>query len=232
MNLFFAEFNNEFAILNVHESQHCIKVLRYRIGDHIWVTDGKGKALQGEIIEIEHQQVKVLLSATVYSGAAPGPYTLFMAPTKHIDRTEWAVEKATELGVKHIGFFTSRYSERRHLNLKRIQLIIDAAMKQSQRTLKPSISELQPFENLLQQYSGSAFGIAHCLMGSKININTWVKQKHTHYTLCIGPEGDFSEQEITQARQTGISEIVLGEARLRTETAVIYACSVLHALTA
>lgn len=231
MNLFFAEFHSDYALLSVQESQHCLKVLRHRLGDIIWVTEGKGKAIKSEIIHIEYQQVKVAFRETIYYGPKPGPFGLFIAPTKHADRTEWLVEKATELGIQQLGFFISQYSERRHLNMKRIEAIVEAALKQSQRTIKPVIYEMHPLEFFLNAHTGPNLGIAHCQPGNKCTLQEWASQKQHMYTLFIGPEGDFSPSEILLAKTKGAIDISLGEARLRTETAALYACSVLQALT-
>jgi 16S rRNA (uracil1498-N3)-methyltransferase len=231
MNLFFAEFHSDYALLSVQESQHCLKVLRHRLGDTIWVTEGKGKAVKSEIIQIEYQQVKVAFRDSLYYGPKPGPFSLFIAPTKHADRTEWLVEKATELGIHQLGFFISKYSERRHLNMKRIEAIVESALKQSQRTIKPVIFEIRPLEFFLNAHSGSVLGIAHCQAGIKCTLKEWASQNHNMYNVFIGPEGDFSASEILLAKTKGAIEISLGEARLRTETAAIYACSVLQALT-
>ena len=230
MHIFFAEITNRLAKLNEAESRHCVKVLRHALGDVIWVMNGNGIAHEACITELTSSCVRAKLNDRVYQGPSVLPLRVFFAPTKHMDRTEWAIEKAVELGVKEIGFLSTRYSERRNLNFKRLESIVDTALKQSLRTLRPQLSEWQSLDTLLQKFGSKSLGMAHCQKGTKTLLKHWIDEPITEYTVCIGPEGDFSEQEITMARSKGCTELNLGNARLRTETAVVHTCSVFWGL--
>ncbi|NLC49301.1 MAG: RNA methyltransferase, partial [Bacteroidales bacterium] len=145
------------------------------------------------------------------------------APTKKLDRMEWFVEKATEIGIDAFAPFQCRYSERKNINASRLEKIMVSAMKQSQKSRLPQFDEMIKFKDFVKQpYSGQKF-IAHCYDSAKSPL-THICKKSTDTLILIGPEGDFSEEEVAMAIENGFTAISLGESRLRTETAALVAC--------
>jgi 16S rRNA (uracil1498-N3)-methyltransferase len=150
-----------------------------------------------------------------------------MAPTKNMDRTEWFVEKATEIGFDEISFVQCRFSERKVLKMDRIDKIIVSACKQSYKALMPVSHEMQPFDRFIRQdFPGQKF-IAHCYEGEKPLLKDILKPGEDALVM-IGPEGDFSEEEVAKAIEAGFQPISLGKSRLRTETAALVACHILN----
>ena len=160
------------------------------------------------------------------------PYHLHIAiaPTKNMDRLEWFVEKATEIGISEITPLLCRYSERKVVKLERINKIIVSAMKQSKKSLLPQLNEMISFNDFIKKCEGhdNCF-IAHCYNQNKQSLSQ-LYLKGNDATIVIGPEGDFSEEEVESALKNGFSPITLGESRLRTETAGIVACHTIQLL--
>lgn len=225
MNLFYLP-NAQLGMISFpeEESKHIVKVLRMREGDRFFVTNGKGSLFDAELIEPHPKRASANLS-----NQRPGydirdfKLVIAVAPTKLNERMEWFLEKATEIGLEEVKFFTSFHSERRVLNVERFKKIVISAMKQSVKSCMPLIEELQPFEKLVKQdFDGQKF-IAW--------INDNVKEqlcdlysKGDNALILIGPEGDFSKEEVKLAIDNGFVPVSLGEARLRTETAALVAC--------
>lgn len=215
------EYNNE---LPEEESQHCIKVMRSNIGDEIYITDGKGAIYKTKIISIcgKHCKIEIIEKNKPYKG---WNYNLeiAIAPTKNMDRTEWFIEKSTEIGIDKIDFIKCRFSERKEIKNDRVEKITVAAMKQSLKVYKPEISGMTEFHDLIKApFDGQKF-IAHCQEGDKKALKDICRPGEKTLIL-IGPEGDFSKEEIEAARNAGFTEVTLGESRLRTETAALVAC--------
>ncbi len=229
MDLFFSnEIYDNHLFLKIDESIHCIKVLRKTRGDIIKVIDGKGNLYEGPIeIESKNKPIKVRIQTKTEFEAAkflPG-FHLAIAPTKNTDRMEWLVEKTVELGIGSIAFLQCEHSERTNLRLERIEKIAIAALKQSQQYWLPEISLPMPFKNYLEQFPPDENSyIAHCGKEEKIEFGS--KPLNKSCRVLIGPEGDFSESEIEIALDLGYQAISLGESRLRTETAALYACGI------
>lgn len=206
------------------ESKHCVKVLRMTEGETFCVTNGKGLLFDAELVEALPKRATVNLT-NKRKGYDHWGFNLeiAIAPTKLNERTEWFLEKATEIGIDKVRLFTSFHSERRAANVERFEKVMVAAMKQSIKSRLPVIEDIVSFEKLVKQpFEGQ-------------KIIAWIDDDVTE-TLCdvykkggnalvlIGPEGDFSPEEVALARENGFVPVSLGDARLRTETAALVAC--------
>ena len=206
---------------NENESKHIARVLRKKSGDTIRLTNGKGLILYGilEVNSPKHCSITITSTQFVYT---PETYVhIAVAPTKSMDRFEWFLEKATELGVQRITPILCDRSERKVLKTERCEKIIESALKQSLRAHKPILDPLTPLKEL--NTSASISCIAHCENTDKEKLQRVVNQQ-SNVCILIGPEGDFSKKEITWAKELGIKAVDLGKARLRTETAALVAC--------
>ena len=216
------------AELPEEEAQHCIRVLRLTTGDEITLTDGKGCFYRAEISAATNKRCMVTILET--SGQDPlweGHLHIAMGPTKNMDRNEWFAEKATEIGMDELTFLNCRYSERKVIKTERIEKILVSAMKQSLKARLPKLNPMIDFDKFIEQkFDGQKF-IAHCYEGEKPLLKDVFKRGEDALVL-IGPEGDFSEEEVKKALDKGFVPISLGKSRLRTETAALVACHTLH----
>ncbi|MEG0807257.1 MAG: 16S rRNA (uracil(1498)-N(3))-methyltransferase [Alistipes sp.] len=213
--------------LSEEESKHCVRVLRLQCGDQLHITDGKGNLFCGRLIDDNprHCTVEVIETQPQFE---PLPYSLTMAvaPTKNADRFEWFLEKATEVGVTQIIPIETQHSERRVFKPERGEKVITAAMKQSLKAYRPQLQPITSFrESITQPFDGRRL-IAHCdpahATAGKKYLPTTLRRGEAAQ-IFIGPEGDFSPEEIDLALANGFEEISLGTQRLRTETAAITA---------
>ncbi|HET8839194.1 MAG TPA: 16S rRNA (uracil(1498)-N(3))-methyltransferase [Flavobacteriaceae bacterium] len=205
------------------ESKHISKVLRKKEGDILKVTNGKGVLFNMEIIQFQNHRLtgKIL----EYEVEKPKPYQLHLAvaPTKMNDRFEWFLEKATEIGVDEITPILCDHSERKNIKKDRFERVLQSAMKQSLHYTLPILNDLTPFSEFVKTAKNDQLFIAHCEEQQKFSLQTMVNPMKNS-SILIGPEGDFSAQEIDLALQNGFSAVSLGNSRLRTETAAIVAC--------
>jgi 16S rRNA (uracil1498-N3)-methyltransferase len=225
MNLFYIpEIPLGEAFLSEEESAHIVRVLRLREGDPVLLTDGKGFMADAEIMDVRSRKCRVNILKTVKADDNRSwRLHLAVAPTKNSDRMEWLVEKATETGLDEFTPLLCRHSERRQIQTTRLHKVAVSAMKQSVKAWLPVIRDMVPFEAFVAQpFSGKKF-IAHCRSGVKQHLFNCIIPGEEVVVL-IGPEGDFSPEEITLAIQNGYQEITLGNSRLRTETAALTAC--------
>lgn len=212
------------------EAGHCIRVLRLSEGDEILLTDGKGSFYKAAISRAHHKHCEVSIQES-WQQPALWNFRLHIAvaPTKNMDRMEWFAEKATEIGIDAIICLNCRFSERREIKPARLEKILVSAMKQSQKATLPVLTGMTDFKSFVAQpFEGRKF-IAHCEDGEK----RLLKQTYhpgENALILIGPEGDFSPEEIELALQQGFEPISLGESRLRTETAALEACHTVHVL--
>ena len=215
------------------EARHALKVLRLDAGDTLCVTDGRGNLYTCRIDSADRRRCELTLHAEqVQSGCGQLPYRLTMAvaPTKNIDRFEWFLEKATEVGVSEIIPIETARSERRALKPERAAKVIAAAVKQSLKCYCPKLHELTPFAELLSMpFAGRKF-IAHCDAGGERRFLGDLLQAGDDAMVLIGPEGDFSPEEIAAALAHGFLPVTLGHQRLRTETAAVVATVIAAAI--
>jgi len=210
--------------LSEEESKHCIRVLRLVVGDKVQLIDGRGGLYTAEIKDA-HPKRTILQIIGVQSEFNKRNHYLHIAiaPTKNIERLEWFLEKATEIGIDEISLIICQRSERKEAKVDRLNKIITSAIKQSLKAYHPILNEPEPLSKLLSRnFNGQKF-IAHCEDGDKTNLKQDIALKGK-YLILIGPEGDFSPKEIDDALHNGFKAITLGESRLRTETAALEAC--------
>ena len=212
-------------LLSEEESKHCIKVLRLKLGDQVVLIDGEGGWIEAEIIDAHPKRTVVKILSFVQNFNQRDHYLhIAIAPTKNIERMEWFLEKATEIGIDEITPILCAHSERKDLNIERLFKKITAAMKQSLKAYHPKLNSIIPLKDFIQKQDDSTQKfIAHCMDEEKENLQH-VLQRSSSCVILIGPEGDFSPQEIQSAIQHGFTPISLGSARLRTETAALAAC--------
>jgi 16S rRNA (uracil1498-N3)-methyltransferase len=230
MYLFYAPDILSNPALSEQESFHCIKVLRKQVGDEIDLADGQGHFYKAQITEVNPKCCRIHVTNGV-DAPPPSPVRIeiAVAPTKNAERMEWLAEKLTEMGVTSLTFLDTRYCERRTINLDRIRKILISAMKQSYKALLPELQGMIPFDRYVQQpFDGQKF-IPHCYPGEKQFLSRTCRQGQDTRIL-IGPEGDFSEGEVSLALSQGYQPVSLGDTRLRTETAALLVCQTIHIL--
>lgn len=212
------------------ESRHCSKVLRLQEGDTVHMVDGKGTFYTALLSDVGSRRCEVRVVQTEQQYGQP-PYQIHIAvaPTKNIDRMEWFVEKATEIGIQEITLLQCQRSERKHVNLERLEKIAVSAMKQSVKAYLPKIAGLLPFNAFLDTTPAIQSFIAHLEDKNRLSLRE-VFIRNSSYCILIGPEGDFTPTEIAAAKARGIKPVTLGSSRLRTETAALVACHTLHVL--
>lgn len=205
------------------ESQHIVKVLRKKESDILMITNGKGFLFESEIMLAHDKRCKVKINAVTFHPNHRNYYLqVAIAPTKNMDRMEWFVEKATEIGVDEIVPIFCEHSERKIIKTDRLEKVAVAAMKQSGQFFLPNIAQPINFKEFInQKFEGQRF-IAHC---EKTDRQSFKHALHpqTRIQILIGPEGDFSTKEIEQALKNNIKSVIFGKNRLRTETAGIVA---------
>lgn len=209
--------------LPTDEAIHAIRVLRLKIGDDIFLIDGKGNFYEAVVTLANSKHCLYKITQTLVQNKTwKGHIHLAIAPTKDISRIEWLVEKATEIGFDEISFLSCQFSERKNLRIDRIERIVISAMKQSRKAWKPIVNNMLSFEDFMQkEVTGQKF-ICHCYNEIEktdffSNINN--SGLFEDITVLIGPEGDFSINEVHQALQQQYKSTTLGNSRLRTETA-------------
>jgi len=225
MDLFFCpEIINGISILSEEESYHCIKVLRHIEGDEINLIDGAGNFYKAKITSAHksHSGFEVI-KKWKEEGSSNSKIHLAIAPTKNIERIEWLLEKAVEIGIHEISFIECDHSERRKINLERLNRICVSAMKQSMRASLPKLNEIIPIKEFLNQKSVIKNQKFICHLGENKTQLSSVYQKGNNATILIGPEGDFSDAELRASNDAGFKEVIIGNNRLRTETAALVA---------
>jgi 16S rRNA (uracil1498-N3)-methyltransferase len=205
--------------MNTEESGHACRVLRLKQGDPIEILNGKGQRFICQITDANPKKCIVSIEEIIHEEIPEHIIHIAIAPTKNMDRIEWFAEKATELGVTHISLIECRNSERRAVKMERLEKVLISAMKQSKRSVLPLLSTMIKFNDFVTANPNGL--IAHCHEGHRSFLFETLKEKNT---ILIGPEGDFSIEEVQFAVQHGYTPIHLGSNRLRTETAALYAC--------
>lgn len=220
MLFYCAQLKDAQCSLDEQESKHLSQVLRKKVGEVVWLTDGRGNACEAQITNISRKQVQLLKVSDLQTEAPlPCKFHLYIAPTKNQDRMEWMLEKLTETGISCIHFIQCEHSEKNRLRYDRLRAKMLSAMKQSGRYRLPEIIELQDFSTALNKVSGKNRFIAWCSGNDRSYIDSIIDSGSAEVHLFIGPEGDFSAEEVDMALQAGFKAVSLGPARLRTETA-------------
>ena len=220
MKLFFGQIFPE-ILIDSDEQQHITKVLRMLEGEEIFITDGNGNLAKGNLI---FEGKKVLLDVSEIKEGLPDfspKLHIAIAPTKNIDRIEFFVEKAVEMGISEISFILTEKTERKNISIDKLRKQAIGASKQSHRFHFPKINDLTKFSDFMKNLDSENTFVAHCNENlERINLNDIPKLEN--YTFLIGPEGDFSDKEIQLLADKGIKAVSLGNQRLRTETAGIF----------
>lgn len=221
MKLFYGEINGEQVIINEEEQQHIVKVLRMRDGEELFITDGKGNLAHGTLkIEGKKASFSTIEIQRNLPDFSPKLH-IAIAPTKNIDRIEFFVEKATEMGISEISFLLTDKSERKNINIEKLRKQAISASKQSLRFHFPILNDLVKFSDFVKNISAENTFVAHCDKNfEKISLTEIKPTENT--TFLIGPEGDFSLKEIQLLIDKKIKAVSLGNQRLRTETAGIF----------
>ncbi|SDB34748.1 16S rRNA (uracil1498-N3)-methyltransferase [Flavobacteriaceae bacterium MAR_2010_188] len=226
MQLFYnpeISINTSTISFDKEESRHISKVLRRKNGDILKITDGKGFIYDAKIIEDTIKACKVEIVSHKFEENHPYKLHLAVAPTKMNDRYEWFLEKATEIGIDSITPIFCDNSERKSIKSDRFERIIQSAVKQSLQAYMPQLNEAISFNDFVNERSEGRLLIAHCEETNKQNLKD-VINRNEEVTILIGPEGDFSPDEIKLALSKEFIPVSLGDTRLRTETAAIVAC--------
>ncbi len=232
MQLFWGDGNGSQMILQGDEARHCTKVLRKQIGDTIEVINGSGNLFKCAIVGITKREVLAQVTAQVpHFGQLPYTLHLAVAPTKNTDRFEWLLEKATEMGITSITPLLTAHVERTRLREERLQRILIAAAKQSYKGTIPELRPATTFKSFVEAANSDQKFIAHCYDLPRKALSTALIQ-HKSLTICIGPEGDFSPDEVDLATAKGFAPVHLGDSRLRTETAGIVAVAAVYSFYA
>lgn len=222
MHVFYSDsISGKQIVLSREESTHAIKVLRLQSGDEAIVLDGKGHRYQARYEDMHQKQCFFSVQSVEDVPRRPIQLTMAVAPTKQIDRFEWFLEKATEIGIERIVPMICQHSERKVVKTERSQKVLIAAMKQSRTAWLPEISEPIPYRQFLAEKKVGDLYLAHCYKPKLPHLHSVSVSDSA--TVLIGPEGDFSTDEVQQAMDSGFKEISLGQNRLRTETAALVA---------
>lgn len=213
------------------DSAHCVRVLRMTEGDDLQVVDGKGNIFHCRLAlaHQKHAQVEIL-SCERIEPSWQGAITVAVAPTKNMDRMEWLVEKLVEMGVDRIVPLSCRYSERKEIKTERLLKIAVSAMKQSLKATLPVISEMTPLAAFIAADTSEQKFVAYCAPEIPRRRLVSLYRPGLSATILIGPEGDFSQKEISDTIAAGYQPVTLGDTRLRTETAAMVACSMFHTI--
>ena len=217
------------------EAAHALRVLRLTEGDEIMLMDGEGTFYRAVINAADKRHCCYSITEALPQQRQWNPHLhLAMAPTKNMDRIEWLAEKATEIGFDELTFLRCQFSERTEVKLPRIDKIIISAVKQSRKAYRPQLNAMTPFKDFIHQpFHGDKY-ICHCYeqedLQAKLELKDVLQAGHDCVVM-IGPEGDFSIDEVKQAMQAGFVPVSLGKSRLRTETAALVAVHLMNLKT-
>ena len=209
--------------LDEEESRHCRRVMRKKTGDIIYISDGRGTIAEARLIGVDEQRCSYAIESKNVFPQDPYAIEIALAPTKNADRIEWFVEKSVELGVHKVSFILCCHSIREKVQIDRLRRVAISAMKQSGRAWLPELAPMVPFEVFVGKSRADSKFIAH--LGDSHPEHLMILAKPCGiYTVLVGPEGDFSKEEIRIAEHAGFNRVSLGSTRLRTETAALAAC--------
>jgi len=226
MHIFYTpDISGNSYTLNEEESKHCIRVLRLAKGAVVNLVDGRGGMYTAEIVADNPKKVSLIVLQVETEFHKRNHYLhIAVAPTKNVDRIEWFLEKATELGIDEITPIITDRSERRVVKEDRLNKVITSAVKQSIKAYHPKLNDAVSFDSFLKMpYEGTQL-IAHCIDNSEKKYISELIVPHQKYLILIGPEGDFTPEEVNLALNKGFKPLTLGDNRLRTETAALSVC--------
>ena len=217
-----AKNNNK---LPQEEATHALRVLRLKSGDEMFIMDGTGNFYHAEVSLATNKKCLYEIKETLPQHKTwKGHIHLAIAPTKNMDRIEWMTEKVTEIGFDELSFLNCAFSERKVLRTERIEKIVVSAVKQSRKPWKPIVNEMIPFKDFISMPREGRKFIAHCYQEiEKHDLFDIINKEKENVTILVGPEGDFSIEEVRLAIENGYESISLGQSRLRTETAGLMA---------
>ena len=232
---FYVPDAEQLSELPTDEAVHAVRVLRLQTGDELFLMDGRGTFFRAEVTLASGKHCGYnIVEQLPQQKTWHGHLHLAMAPTKMMDRVEWMAEKATEIGFDELSFLNCQFSERRQLRVDRVEKIVVSAMKQSRKAWKPVVNDMMAFKDFITTPRLGRKFIAHCYdeiekkdlfaeLQAIVNDNDDDNDKYQPLTVLIGPEGDFSIDEVRLAMANGYESITLGQSRLRTETAALAA---------
>jgi len=227
-NLFYQpNISNGSLFLDEDESRHCAKVLRKRPGDLIQVTDGNGVFYSVKLVAVDSHRCTFSVQSKVFNPKPNFHIHLAISPTKNADRMEWMTEKCVELGVDAITFIQCQNTERKVFKLDRIERIALSAVKQSQRSWMPVLNPLTSLTDFIQHQNETTEKFIAYVDPANPGHLIHTATPHQNYVILIGPEGDFTNDELILAETSGFKKVSLGKSRLRTETAGVAACHIL-----
>jgi 16S rRNA (uracil1498-N3)-methyltransferase len=224
-----ATMEEEF-ILNENSSRHIVQVLRMKPGENLRLTDGKGLSAIAVIREAHKKHCRVNIIEKKIHDPSNQNIQIGVSLLKNASRFEWFLEKATELGISKIIPLKCERTEKQQFRMERLHSILESAMIQSQQVWIPVLSEPKSFPDFVSEVIAEKKFIAHCEPGTKRRLNEMMNTNNGSVLILIGPEGDFTEEEIKLASQSGFIAVELGENRLRSETAAVVAAAVLKLL--
>jgi 16S rRNA (uracil1498-N3)-methyltransferase len=229
MHLFYvSDISDTEIILDETESKHAVRVLRLQNGNQVEIIDGAGGFYKAQITDANPKKCRlIIVESQKEFGKKDFHLHIAIAPTKNIDRFEWFLEKATEIGIDEITPLLTSHSERKVVNPERLEKILISAMKQSLKAYLPVLNNLTTFKELVINNKTENKYIAYCDEIQKTHLKDLVA-KENNTLILIGPEGDFSHEEVKLAVENGFKVVSLGESRLRTETSGIVACHIVN----
>ncbi|MCR4774555.1 MAG: 16S rRNA (uracil(1498)-N(3))-methyltransferase [Prevotella sp.] len=224
---FYCPEADETNLLPQEEATHALRVLRLQSGDELFLIDGKGNFYRAEVALATNKRLTYnILETMPQQKTWHGDIHLAIAPTKNMDRIEWMTEKITEIGFDHLSFLECKFSERKQIRIDRVDKIVVSAVKQSRKPWKPLVDEMISFKQFIDANKGKHGYIAHCyneFPKKDLFSELQTIDRNEEVIVMVGPEGDFSVDEVKYALDNGFESISLGESRLRTETAGLMA---------
>ena len=222
--------------LEEEESKHCVRVLRMKKDDEVELIDGKGISAIAKIIDDNPKRCLLNISKrTMHHALRTYKLHIAIAPTKNFDRMEWFIEKAVEIGIDEISFIECKNSERVKVNMQRCEKVAISAMKQSKQFWLPKINDVRKSDEVMKGLGDEELKlIAYCETDVKQSLHSIIPSSlhHKNIIIFIGPEGDFTKEEVDLAIKNNFKPVSFGENRLRTETAALYACTAINVLSA
>jgi 16S rRNA (uracil1498-N3)-methyltransferase len=215
--------------LFVEESRHAVKVLRLESGDEVELTDGKGNLFKARITGPDPRQCEFEIFENISIPKRNFFIHLAISPAKNADRMEWMVEKCVEVGIEKISFLLCKTSERKTINMERLEKVAISAMKQSRQAWLPELVQIMPLESFMKDRREKLKFIAYVDDKNPVYLKH-LASPHSDYVVLVGPEGDFTKEELAAATSTGFQKVSLGPTRLRTETAGLAAVVALNLL--